>query len=315
MPSTVATQQPNAKPRMTLASVTRGKRPSPIRAIVFGLEGVGKSTFAANAPSPIFLGTEDGTGQLDVARFPAPSTFDDILDALRTLTNDKHDYKTLVVDTLDWCEPIIWHHCCVRDDQQNIEAYGYGKGYSAALDEWRVFVVALERLRRDKEMHVLLIAHSWIKTFKNPLGDDFDRYEMKLHNKAAGLLKEWSDAVLFVNYEELAHKDSKTKRVRGVSTGARLIHTERTATYDAKNRYGLPGALPLSWEDFEAAVKAGTPSSMEDLLAELDRKQALLSDDNKLKLTGLILRAAGDVKRLAQANDWANGKLPQSEEQ
>jgi hypothetical protein len=313
--ATATKPQPNrAPPRMTISSVLKGKRQTPIRVLLYGTEGIGKSTFGAEAPKPIFLGAEDGTAQLDVERFPSPESWQDVLDAIRVLEVDAHDYRTLVVDTIDWAEPLLWEHICRRDKQENIEAYGYGKGYAAALDEWRVMLGALERLRKAKALNVVLIAHSWIRPFKNPEGEDFDRYELKLHPKAGGLVKEWADAVLFANYETFVAKDGKTKRSRGVDTGARLLFTERRAAYDAKNRYGLPTSLPLSWSDFEAAVQAHQPATPEALLKEVERKAEELGGEDGKAILAALGRAAGDPQKLAYLNNRANAKLAQKEE-
>lgn len=298
--------------RMSLQALVRGKQSQPTKVTIYGPEGIGKTTFGAGAPKAIFLGAEDGTAQLDVTRFPTPETWQEMLDAVRVLANEAHSFETLVVDTLDWAEPMLWAHICRRDEQPNIEAYGFGKGYGAALDEWRVFLAALEAMRRAKRMHVVFVAHAWIKSFKNPEGDDFDRYEMKLHNKAAGLLKEWSDAVLFANYETFASKDAKTKRVRGVDTGARLLYTQRRAAYDAKNRYGLPETMPLAWADFAASME--TPVAPEGLLAELDRKLTQLGGKLEEDARAAVVRAEGDAVKLAQLNNWANAKLAEQAE-
>jgi len=310
----LAQQQLKPPSRMTLKGVIRGKLQQPIRVVLYGVEGIGKSTFGANAPNTIFLGAEDGTSQLDVARFPKPENLPDVYEAIRELATGEHDFKTLVVDTLDWLEPIIWAFICERDKQENIEAYGYGKGYQAALDEWRKVLAALERLRQLKGMHIILIAHSWVKPFKNPTGDDFDRYEMKLHAKAAGLVKEWADAVLFANYETYAKKDEKTKRVRGVDTGARLLFTERRAAWDAKNRYGLPESLPLSWADFEAGVTTGAVAAPEDLRAEIQRKAKELGADTEKKVLETLEKAGTDPSKLALINNRLNALLAEKEQ-
>lgn len=278
-----------------LAKVTRGKLAKPVRVLLYGVEGVGKSTFAACAPDPIFLGTESGTSELDVARFPEPARWDDALGAVAELTNDPHEYKTLVVDTLDWLEPLCWEKVCQRPDdrgktRESIEDFGYGKGYTAALDEWRMLLARLEMLRTKRGMHVVLLAHSWIKPFKNPEGDDFDRYELKLHAKAGGLLKEWCDAVLFARYETLVEKD-KNKRVRGISTGARLMHTTRTAAWDAKNRYDLPDTMPLDWGSFRDAVAARRPAEPAAIKSSIE---AMLSGASE-ELAGKV-RAAVELK-------------------
>ncbi len=301
--------------KMKLSALVRGKQQQPIRAVVFGPEGCGKSTFASNAPAPIFLGTEDGTAQLDVTRFPAPSTWADVLEAVRVLTVEEHEFQTLVVDTLDWAEPLVWKFLCQREGAPSVEEIGggYGKGYTAALDEWRILLAAIERMQKAKPMHVLLLAHSHIKSFKNPEGPDWERYELKLNQKAAGVMKEWSDAVLFANYETFAVAD-KAKRVRGVSTGNRLLYTERTAGFDAKNRYGLPSSLPLSWPAFEAAVKAGQPADPKVLLEEIQRKAAGLMPAEQEKVAAAVGRAAGDAVKLSQLNDYVNAKTAEQAE-
>lgn len=305
-------QKPN---RMTLDAVTRGRKQEPLKVVLSGVEGCGKSTFGADAPEPIFLGTEDGLVHLDVARFPAPETWADVLDAVRTLTDGEHAYRTLVVDTIDWAEPLVWAHVCAKAGEQSIEDVGggYGKGYQAALDEWRIFLAALERLRRAKGMHVLLIAHTQIRNFKDPEGEAYDRYELKLNAKAAGLVKEWADAVLFANHETYTTKD-KTKRVRGVSTGARLIHTQRTAAYDAKNRYGLPESLPLSWAEFEAACATCQTAAPADLESEVRRKMVGLGAEDLKRVTDALGRAGSDATKLAKLNSFVNAKLAEKGE-
>lgn len=293
-------------PRMTLGAVTRGKQKEPVTVLLYGVEGVGKSTFGADAPMSIFIDGEKSTSELNVARFPTPENWIDVREAVHTLIADKHDYQTLVVDTLDWIEPLIWDHICKRDNQSSIEAYGYGKGYAAALDEWRIFLADLEKLRAAKRMNIVLLAHAWIRPFKNPEGDDYDRYEMKLNSKAGGLLKEWPSSVLFANFETVAAKDPKTKRVRGVTTGARWIYTTRCGAYDAKNRYSLPERLPLSWKDFEAAI--GAPVDVPALTADIMRKAGELGEGGK-KVLEYLAAAGADPEKLKKLDVWTNCRL------
>jgi hypothetical protein len=301
--------------RMTLAAVTKGIVHAPYRLVIHGTDGVGKTTFGADAPAPIFLGAEDGTGHLDVARFPAPESWLDILDAVRTLTNEPHEFKTLVVDSLDWVEPHIWQHVCDAAGAVNIEEVGggYGKGYTAALDLWRSFLNALERLQAAKGMHVILIAHSLIKLFKNPEGDDFERYTIKLNDKAAGLCREWAKGVYFANYETFAVKE-KSKRVKGVSTGARLLYTQRTAAYDAKDRYFVPESFPLSWAEFDAAAKAASPVDPKALAEEITRKAKALGGEIETFAVDFLEKHAGEATALAKLNDRLNGKLAEKRE-
>lgn len=301
-----AAPKPTPQPsRMTLAGIIKGKQQAAWRILLYGVEGIGKSTLAAATPAPIFLGAEDGTAHLDIERLPAPEGWADVKAAVELLTREPHQYKTLVVDTVDWAEPMLWAFICARDKMKDIEEYGFGKGYTAALDEWRVLLASLERLREARKMNVLFLGHCHAKTFKNPLGDDFDRYELKLHLKAGGLLKEWCDAVLFANHETFAKTDARTKKVKGVSTGARWLYTERTAGYDAKNRFGFPEMLPLSWPDIEAAM-AG-PVADPALLEEIRRKALELGMAEKVEAG--IGRAGADTAKLHILNSWLNSQL------
>lgn len=299
-------QQQPLTPAKVLAGAQKGKKQRPWRMLVYGVEGVGKSTLAAASPSPLFIG-EDGVNHLDAARLPVDS-WTGLRVAVRALATEQHDYKTVVFDTVDWIEPLNWAFCCQRDEEKSIEGYGYGKGYVAAASEWGVLLSDLERLQRDRGLNVMLLGHCQQKTFKNPVGEDFDRYELKLNPKASGLLKEWCDAVLFANHEEFTKKDERTKRVRGVSTGARWLHTNRTAAFDAKNRFGFPEALPLQWADVEAAMAASVVD-VPTLVAELKRKAAQLGGDDEKKVEAAIGRANGDAVKLGQLNTWCNAQL------
>lgn len=299
--------------RMTLDRLVRGKQKEPRKVALFGPEGLGKTTFGAGAPDPIFLDAEGGSGQLDVARFPRPETWPDVLEAVRTLTNDKHDFKTLVVDTADAVEPLLWSFIVARDSKpgkplRGVEDYGYGKGFNKALDEWRVLLASLERLRLAKGMNVIFLAHAWIKPFKNPEGEDYDRFELKLDKKAGGLIKEWCDVVLFGRFETYAHKDERD-RVRGHSTGARLVHTERTAAYDAKNRYNLPATLPLSWADFDSACIASDAMKPEALREEIQKKAKELGGEIEKSVAELLVKAGADVRSLVVINNRLNARL------
>lgn len=304
-----------SKPTWTLKDVSSGRRDVAYRLLLAGVEGIGKSTFGAGAPGAIFLCGEDGTNHLDVKRFPPVTSWADAFRAVEVLLTEKHDYRTLVVDTLDWLESLVWEHCCRRDGKRSkagildIEAYGYGKGYQAAIDEWRRWMRELERLR-EKGISVLLLAHTHVKPFKNPLGDDFDRYELKVHGRAAGMWKEWCDAVLFANFEQFAVKEIDDPRVKakGVASGKRLIYTERTAGYDAKNRYGLPQVLPLSWDEFEQAVRNGKPVPSERLVEQIRAGVPLLAPEDQEKCMAALGRAGLDAQKLSQLLNIVNVK-------
>jgi len=315
-PTTLKTAPPPRTNRMTLASVVRGKQAAPYRILIHGVDGVGKSTFGADAPAPIFLGAESGTNHLDVARFPMPEGWLDVLDAVQALTTDAGGFKTLVVDSVDWIEPLIWAHVCETANVTGIEDVGggFGKGYTAALDAWRQFLAALERLQRAQGINVILIAHSLIKPFRNPEGEDFERYVLKLNEKAAGLLREWSEGVFFANYRTFAVAQ-KGKRTRGVSDGARMLYTQRTATHDAKDRYGLPTSLALSWEEFDKAAVRGEPASAAELVEAIKANILKLPAELQAKATEYLTGASTDATKLSKTHTWINTKLGQAEQE
>lgn len=303
--------QPTPAPsRMRIAAVSRGVRTEPHKVLIFGGPGLGKSTFAADAPDPVFLDTERGTAHLDVPRFPVPETWQDALDAVHELETSEHSFKTFVIDTLDHLEPLLWAKVCADAGVRSIEDVGggYGKGYIAATDGWRQLLAGLERLREKRGMNIVLVGHSWIRPFKDPESEGYDRYELKLNAKAAGLLKEWSDTVLFANYETFAH-EGKSKRVRGVSTGARMLYTARTAAYDAKNRSNLPDSIPLSWQEFDAAVQANRPAAPEVLKEQIEAAGSKLPAELQKQTSEYLAKAGTDATKLAKLLDWVNAKI------
>jgi hypothetical protein len=307
--------QPPRVNRMTLTSVTKGRIPGPYRLLVHGVDGVGKTTFGADAPGSIFLGTEDGTSELDVARFPTPEAWEDILDAIATLTADAGGYKTLVVDSLDWAEPLLHSKLISEDGKADVIeeiAGGYGKWVSVVTNHWRILLAALERLQRVHRMNVILIAHSFIKQFSNPEGEDYSRYVLKLADKSAALCREWSKGCYFAQYETFAVKE-KGKKVKGVSTGSRLLYTQRTAAYDAKDRYGLAEQIPLSWEEFDQAAQKGA-ADLANLAAEVKRKAAEVGGEIQAKALAVLAEHAEDVTMLRKLNDRLNAKIAEKHE-
>jgi NAD(P)H-dependent FMN reductase len=307
VPTKPTTQGPRTAGRMTLAAVQSGRVDKPVRVVCYGVEGIGKSTFGAGAPAPIFLGAEDGTAHLDVARFPEPQSWTDALEAIDVLSTQEHSYKSLVVDTLDWLEPLCWANVCRVGKKDSIEDFGYGKGYAAALDNWRVLLARLDRMRAARGMHVVLLAHSWIKGWKNPEGDDYDRYELKLHSKTSGLVKEWADAVLFARYETYAVENEKAGRTKGISTGARILHTQHRAAWDAKNRFDLPETLPLAWSEFAAAMKAHAPATPERLRQQIEELLPQLDEKTRASVTGWLPTVAENAAELARGLDKLRG--------
>jgi hypothetical protein len=237
-----------------LKSIRKNEALMAPRIMLYGVEGIGKSTFGAGAPNPIFILTEDGLGSLKVDHFPLVKTVDDIMTAIGNLHSEKHDFATVVVDSLDWLENIIWREVESKHDAKDL---AYGKGAIIAADRWREILDGLDALRNDRSMAVILIAHSTIKRFDSPEVEPYDRYQPKLQERSGAVIREWADAVLFANYKTVVKKDdlgfNKTSN-RGISTGERLLYTNERPAYMAKNRYNLPDVIPMTWDDFESNI-------------------------------------------------------------
>lgn len=291
-----------------LKDVRSGPVENPFKIVLYGLEGVGKSSFAADAPKPIFLDVEGGTEDLNVDRLPPVDSFGEVLEILDELAREKHDYQTLVVDTADWLESMIWKAVCAEAKVESIEDIGYGKGYTAALDKWRLFLSRLDELRDKRRMNVIILAHSHIRGFRNPAGDDYERYELKLNNKASSILKEWPSAVLFARYQTFTHTD-KNKRTRAVGDGSRVISTEPRPAWDAKNRYGLPEELPLNWAEFERAARGQSPVNTESRGEDIEELISLVDETTQAQARGALKRAGDNPASLAKLADWLRGKI------
>lgn len=242
-------------PRMNLSSVTVGGEQKPPRIVIYGPDGIGKTTFAVSAPHPIVLRTEDGLATIPVPTFPKAQQYGDAIEALSTLYTEDHGFQTLVIDTLDWLEPMIWSRVALEEGKDHIEDIGYGKGYVKAEEKWTEFFAGLDALR-DKGMTVILLAHAEIKRFDAPDASSYDRYQLKLHKSASSLVSEWADVVGFARYEvHTVSQDVGFKKevTRGVGVGRRLLSVEERPAYHAKNRYQLPPDLDLAWSAFTAA--------------------------------------------------------------
>lgn len=242
---------------ISLASLQQSTALAAPRILIHGVAGVGKTTFAACAPAPVFLATEDGLGTLEVPHFPLAKTFDEVMEALAALYSESHEFRTVVLDSVDWLEPLVWARTCQDQSWGSIEDPGYGKGYVAALDFWRQYLEGLNALRNERGMTVVQIAHTDIKRFDSPEHEPYDRYVIKLHARAAALLQEHSDVVLFANYRISTVKSDvgfNKKITRALGSGERVLYTAERPAFLAKNRFGLPDSLPLSWEAFAAAT-------------------------------------------------------------
>ncbi len=253
--------------------IITGKVKSPPRVLLYSPEGVGKTEWASKFKKVVFVGAEDGMSHLDTPRFPEAENFRTIMGYLKQLREEEHDFKAVALDTLDWIEPLIHRHICDVGGKKNIDAFGFGKGFARAVDRgWRPLLRALNQLRIEKRMAILLLAHSDIKTFNNPEGENYDRYTLKLHKAAGAVVKEWCDTVLFANHEiKVSDEDDSDGKPR--STGRRVIYSTRTPAYDAKNRYSFPAVLPLDADAFMKAFNKFFEGSKEATKEQLKKQE------------------------------------------
>jgi hypothetical protein len=306
--------QPAPKRRFALTDIKAGRLSLPRRVLAYGVEGVGKSTFAAGAPKPVFLCPENGTGHLNIQRLPTPETWDEALEILGLLEGES-PFETVVIDPVNWLELLCWARVTggpgARPDESTAESIqkhggGFGKGFEAATGHWRNLVSLLERIWKGGK-HIVLLGHCSVKAFNDPTGVSYDRYELQMNVKAAGLLKQWSDDVLFMRHEVL-RKPENGKTV-AVATGARVMHTQWDRAWDAKTRAALPEELPLSWSEYWSAVVAGQDrgSSVKEEIASLIEQIADVEVTKKA--TKAVADAKDNAERLAEIANALRVKL------
>ena len=227
-------------------TINSGKQTRAIKTVIYGTEGVGKSTLASQFPSPLFIDVEGGTDQMDVRRIETPKTWTDLVAIVNEVAKNPGICETLILDTADWAESMCVSHILKKYNQKSIESFGYGKGYTMLGEEWMNLMGAFDAVK-DAGMHVTIIAHA--KQRKIELPDQagaFDHWEMKVSKQVAPLLKEWADILLFLNYKTfVVTTESNSHKAQG---GKRVMFTSHNPVYDAKNRHGLPDELPLSFE-------------------------------------------------------------------
>jgi AAA domain len=222
----------------------------PPRVLVHGGEGLGKTTFGSKFPAPVFLLTEDGVpAGVEVAAIGGRLTdFPAVLAALVALANEPHDFRTVVIDSLDVLEGLLWRHVCHENGWPSIESAGYGKGYVFADAAWRDLLAGLDYLRHVRGMIVVLIAHSEISTVNDPRATSYTSYQLRLHKRARGLVQDWCDAIGFLAPDlHVKEDDAGFNKKRGRADGGsqRWLHWQPRPAFTAKNRYGLPAKMPV----------------------------------------------------------------------
>ena len=242
-------------------NITKGKIKSPLKVVLYGTEGIGKSTFASRFPDPLFIDTEDSTKNLDVARFDKPTSWSMLMQQIKYTKDNPDICKTLVIDTADWAEQLEIEDLCARKKWSGIEDAGYGRGYQYSAEEFGKMLNALNEVIAVG-INVVVTAHACLRKVELPeeMGS-FDHWEMKTSKKVAPMLREWADMVLFANYETIVvTTDSKKNKAQG---SRRVMYTEHHACWDAKNRAGLAPKLPFDYAEIAAVIEGGAQSPVQ----------------------------------------------------
>ena len=264
-------------------NITRGKQATASRVVIYGTEGIGKSTLGAQFPKPLILDTEEGTHHLDVARVSCHDWVA-LEGAMLELGRDRQGFETVVIDSADWAERHLIDHLLRKSGKRSIEDFGFGKGYTMLAESFTKLLAAADALVRTG-LHVVFVAHSQVKRTSPPDQEEgYDRYELKLTKQTGPLLREWADALLFCNYR-LKVVEGADGRMKARGGKERLIYAERSAAWDAKNRYGLAAELPMAIDSL-APLFASTPApaaskpaakkkTLRERIAEADSVQSL----------------------------------------
>jgi len=232
-----------------MLNIIEGKEKRPLKIVIYGPEGIGKSTFASQFPEPLFIDTEGGTSNLDIRRIKCNKSWDELIAVVKEIIKNPTICKTVVLDTADWAESLCSNAVCEKYRKNNIEDFGYGKGYVYLVDEFSKLLTLMDELI-EIGINVVITAHAKPRKFELPEEQGaFDRYEMKLTKQVAPLIKEWSDALFFVNYKiYVVTTENNSKKAQG---GKRVLYTTHHPAYDAKNRFDLPEELELNFESIK----------------------------------------------------------------
>ncbi len=230
-----------------MLKISKGKVTRPLRVVIDGVEGIGKTTFAAQFPEPLFIDLEKGSDSMDVARTQTPTTWEELMQLTAEVAAEPSVCKTLVVDTGDWAEHLCEDYVCRKQQVNGIEDIGYGKGYTYLRETFADFLKALDKVI-DAGVNVVLCCHTQIRKFELPDEQGaYDRYELKLSKQVSPLVREWCDIQLFANFKTYVIA-TDNKNHKGTGGTKRVMYASHTASWDAKNRHGLPDEMDFDFK-------------------------------------------------------------------
>jgi hypothetical protein len=266
--------------------INRGRQQRPRRVLLYGQEGVGKSSWAAQAPRPLFLDFEGGLGDLDVESSPRLETWDSLREAMNWIMTEPHDYQSIVFDTVDWMEHLLHRFVCAKSNVESIEkaAGGYGKGYTEAATILQGFLANCERMMARRNLNIILLGHCSPVKVNDPEAEMYEQWAPDLHKTAAALLREWCDEVLFASFRTDIRgaatnddKGKKPKRFLAMGTDERYIRTQRSAAVQAKNRLSLPPELPIVWSEYQKHWPVGVTGQVK--VESVNQEGEVVSDE------------------------------------
>ena len=247
--------------------ILTGKKQTPRRCLLYGVHGIGKSTWAAQAPNVLMMDLEDGLADIDCSRTEVVKDLLHAREIIEWLRSEKHEFRTLVIDSADWLEQLVHKYVAEQAGKKTIGDIPYNAGYKTAEAIWRNILDQLNMLRDDRGVAVILTAHSNISRFTNPAGDSYDRYEPALHKSSSALVQQWADEVFFASYRvNVTKKDEGFGKTRAVATGGeqRFIRCQENATAYAKNRLAMPAEIDFSFEAYREAITASRQTTKQE---------------------------------------------------
>lgn len=294
--------------------IIKGKLPSAKKIVIYGPEGIGKSTFASKFPDPIFIDIEDSTKELDVARFEKPTSWAMLLQQVKYAADNPACCKTLVIDTSDWAEQLEITDLCAKKGWSGLEDAGYGKGYQYSAEEFGKLLNLLSDVA-DKGIHVVITAHAWLRKIELPdeMGA-YDHWEMKTSKKVAPMIREWADAVLFANYKTIVVNVDGQGAQKGKNKaqgGARVMYTSHHPCWDAKNRYGLPEEMPFEYAGIAHIIEQFHNSSgaIQKQEGKQPAEQKSQNQVTEAKTESMPEKAADEIKIFTESNE---NSIPQA---
>lgn len=282
------------------------------RCVVYGCEGVGKSTFASKFPKALFADLEGGTGHLDVARISI-SKWEELISTIEELTKDSQGFKTFVVDSADWAEGLCSDYLCKKYQKGGIEEFGYGKGYKYLAEEFAQMLAKLTALQVSG-MNVVLIAHSIIQKLELPEENGtYDHYGLKCSKQVSPLIKEWADGLLFVNFRTFVETNTNGKS-KALGGRERVVYTEHTAFCDAKNRWGLEGVLQLDFKHFANIFQGSCEAKQEVIVEDESKTLGDVEIANVRKVDIALLETSMEFEGISpdELTSYLQGNNPQS---